>query len=78
MDEKFEHWAKLTEQRHNKINGRNIWLFKVESSIGDVFIVDYEEHPDPFIKRQLFDMGKEDKATRHFESVCRKIISGKL
>lgn len=67
--------AELYLQRENIINGRHIWLFLLATSIGNIAIVDYEQ-PTKEIKRKLFDENYE-KAEAYFESVCKKIISGK-
>lgn len=76
MDENFEHWAQLHEQRHNKIGNRNVWLYLISTSIGNIAVVDYEK---PFfgIKRKLFEE-QYDKAEAYFETVSAKIVRGKL
>ena len=76
MDEKFEHWARLYEQRHNKIEQRNVWLYLISTSIGNIAVVDYEQ-PTQEIKRKMLEESY-DKAERYFESVSAKIARGKL
>lgn len=76
MDENFEHWARLYEQRHNKIEQRNVWLYLISTSIGNIAVVDYEQ-PTQEIVRKIFD-GSYEKAERYFENVSSKIALGKL
>ena len=66
----------LFTQKHNTINGRQIWLYLIDSPIGYIFIVDYEQ-PTKEIKRFLFD-GDLDKAERKFNSICKCILNGML
>lgn len=76
MDENFEHWAQLTQQRHNKLGHRNVWFYLISTSIGNIAVVDYEQ-PTQEIKRKMFEESY-DKAERYFESVSAKIALGKL
>ena len=76
MNDNFEHWAQLYEQRHNKIGNRNVWLYLISTSIGNIAVVDYEE-PGLEIKRKLF-VEQYDKAEAYFETVSAKIVRGKL
>lgn len=69
-------FAELHIQRQNYINGRNVWLYLLSSSIGNIAVVDYEQ-PGLEIKRKLFDENY-DKAEAYFEAVCHKIVSGKM
>ena len=63
-------------QHHNVINNRSIWHYLIETPIGQINIVQYEQ-PSLEIKRFLFD-GHYDKAERKFYSICQGILSGKL
>lgn len=72
-----EYWAAMYCQRENTINGRKAWLFLLNTSIGNIPIVEYEALPEKEIKRKLFDEHYGD-AEKYFESVCRKMLSGKL
>ena len=69
--------ATVYTQKENIINGRHIWLYLISSPIGRIIVVDYEESGDPAIVRKLFNENY-DKAEMYFDTVCRKIISGKL
>lgn len=69
--------ATVYTQAENVINGRHVWLYLISSPIGNVAVVDYEEAGDPKIVRKIFDE-RYDKAEAYFDSVCRKIIGGKL
>ena len=73
----FEHWANLYCQRENIISGRHVWMFLLSSSIGNIFIVDYEGKADPAITRKVF-CDDIEKATRYFETICAKKIKGIL
>lgn len=73
---KEELWAKLYCQKQNLINGRNVWLYLVSSSVGNISIVDYEE-TGLEIKRKIYEEHYED-AEKYFDSICRKILAGKL
>lgn len=69
-------WANLYCQNNAVINNRKIWLFLINSSIGNIAIVDYEQH-DLEIKRKVFTENY-DSAENYFETVCKKILSGKI
>ena len=69
-------FAELHIQRQNYINRRNVWLYLLSSSIGNIAVVDYEQ-PGLEIKRKLF-IESYDKAEAYFETVCHKIVSGKM
>lgn len=68
--------ATVYTQMENIINGRHIWLYLIATPIGNIAVVDYEQ-PTKEIKRKLFNESYE-KAEAYFESVCKKIVSGKL
>lgn len=74
--DKDELWAHMYCQRENTINGRKAWLFLLNTSIGNIPIVEYEQ-PTKEIKRKLFDE-HYNEAEKYFETVCRKMLSGKL
>ena len=76
MQDRCDPWAKLYLQRQNKIGNRNVWLYLISSAIGNFAVVDYEM-PGMEIKRRLFEENY-DKAESYFESVSRRMVSGKL
>lgn len=69
--------ATVYTQKENTINGRRIWLYLISAPIGHIIVVDYEVAGEKNIIRKLFDEDYE-KAERYFDTICRKIISGKI
>ena len=63
-------------QAHNTINGRGIWMYLLDSPIGYIFVVEYEQLSKE-LKRFIFD-GDHDKAERKFNSNCKGILNGTL
>ena len=74
--ENEEYWAKMYCQRENKISGRMAWLYLLQTSIGNIIAVEYEK-PDKEIIRKLFDEHYE-QAEKYFETVCMKMLTGKI
>lgn len=72
-----ELWASLYLQRSSVIDGRNVWLYLITSSIGNIAVVDYEVAGERNIKRKMFEEHYDD-AEKYFETVSRKMLSGKL
>lgn len=72
-----EYWAKMYCQRENKINGRMAWLYLLQTSIGNIIVVEYEVPPGMEIKRKLFDEHYE-QAEKYFETICMKMLTGKI
>ena len=69
-------WAHLYLQRKNTINGMDIYFYLIQTAIGNICAVEYEE-PTKELKRKLFDEHYAD-AEKYFEKVCKKILNGKL
>ena len=38
----MEHNAKLYTQNESKINGRGVWLYLIDTPIGQIHVVEYE------------------------------------
>ena len=74
--ESEEYWAKMYCQRENRINGRMAWLYLLQTSIGNIIAVEYEK-PDKEIFRKLFDEHYE-QAEKYFETICMKMLTGKI
>lgn len=72
-----ELWAHLNLQEHAVINGRNIWLYLISTSIGNFAVVEYEKKGDPEIVSKIIE-NDYDKAVSYFQSICRKKIAGKI
>lgn len=69
----------LTEvynQNRSRINGRAIWHYLIDTNIGQINIVDYEQR-DMSIKRFIFD-GKYDTAEAKYNKICKDMINGKI
>jgi len=71
----YEHWANLYCQRKCVIDGRHVWLYLIQSSIGNIAVVDYEGKSDPSITRKLF-CDNYEKAERYFERICAQKAKG--
>lgn len=72
----MEMWAGIYTQRKTKVDGREVAFYLIQTSIGNIAIVDYEM-PSLEIKRKIFDENY-DKAEAYYEAVVRKIVSGKI
>ena len=68
--------AKLYELAHSTVDGRNIWLYQIESPIGDFHIVDYERK-DQSIKRTIFEE-QRNRAEKKYTETVKKIAGGQL
>lgn len=77
MNSNSDLWAALYEQRSCVINGRHVWLYLIQSAIGNIAVVDYEVAGEMNIKRKLFEEHYDD-AEKYFESVSRRMLAGKL
>lgn len=71
-----ELWAKMYEQKHAEINGRNVWHYLISTAIGNIHVVEFELESKELI-RTLFDEDN-DKAEKYFNYTCKKIIDGKI
>ena len=69
--------ATVFTQKENTINDRKVWLYLISAPIGHIIVVDYEVAGEKNIIRKLFSEDYE-KAEAYFDSVCRRIIGGKL
>lgn len=69
--------ATVFTQKENSINGRKVWLYLISTPIGHIVVVDYEVAGEKNIIRKLFSEDYE-KAERYFDTVCHRILSGKL
>ena len=68
--------ATVYTQQENTIDSRKVWLYLIASPIGNIAVVDYEQ-PSKKIVRKVFSEDY-DKAEKYFETICMKIIKGKL
>lgn len=68
--------CKLYTQNESKINGRGVWHYLIDTPIGQIHVVAYE-NPQKEIIRFLFDSNLE-KATAKYNAICKNIVAGKL
>jgi hypothetical protein len=66
--------AKLTLEQESCINGRNVYHYLIDTSIGEIHIVEYEEK-----SKVLTRFTTDDKmaAIKKYNACCKKILSGK-
>lgn len=69
-------FAELRQYNHSEINGRNVWLFQMETSIGEFQVVQWEM-PGKEIIEKIFRWDYP-QALKHYNTVCRKILAGKM
>ncbi len=72
----MEYNAKLYTQNETKINERGVWHYLIDAPIGQIHVVEYE-NPQKELIRFLIDNNLE-KATLKYNSICKKILAGKL
>ena len=76
MNENKTIWAEMYLQRKNEINGRIVMLYLITTGIGNIAVLDYEQK-DLSIKRKIFS-DDYDKAEKNFETVCKRMIDGRI
>lgn len=67
--------ANLYTQSIATINGRNIGHYLVDTSVGQINVIQYEK-PSREIETVLI-YNDYDKAERKFNSICKQIVDGK-
>jgi hypothetical protein len=72
----MEYNAKLYTQNESKINGRGVWHYLIDTPIGQIHVVEYE-NPQKELIRFLIDSNLE-KATAKYNAICKNIIAGKI
>ena len=72
----MEYKGKLYTLNESKINGRGVWHYLIDTPIGEIHVVAYE-NPQKELIRFLFDSNLE-KATAKYNDICINIVSGKL
>lgn len=71
-----EYWSDFYQQKHNQINGRNVWLWLCSTPIGNIFLVQYEEKEQYLTTFTFYN--DPDKAERKFKQICNRIINETL
>lgn len=72
----MEYTARIYTQNESKINGRTIWHYLIDTPIGQIHVVEYE-NPQKELVRHLIDSDLE-KATAKYNTICKNIIAGKI
>ena len=71
-----KYWANLYDQEHNTMNERGIWLYLLQTTIGNFWVIEYEQPTCELVTKVI--VNNMDKAKQYFNSVCRKILKGTL
>lgn len=66
----------LFTQQHSRINGRGVWHYLIDTAIGHIHVVEYEQ-PSMELKRFIID-ADNDKAERKYTAICKRILNGNL
>lgn len=66
----------LFTQEHAVINSRNIWHYLLDSQIGQVHVVQYEEPTKELTTFTFYN--DNEKAERKFSFICKAILKGKM
>jgi len=72
----MEYNAKLYTQNESKINGRGVWHYLIDTPIGQIHVVEYENTQKELI-RFLIDSDQE-KAAAKYNAICKNIVAGKI
>ena len=72
----MEYNAKLYTQNESKINGRGVWHYLIDTPIGQIHVVEYE-NTQMELTRFLIDSNLE-KATAKYNAICKNIVAGKI
>jgi len=72
----MEYSAKVYTQNESKINGRSVWHYLIDTPIGQIHVVEYE-NPQKELIRFLID-GNLEKATAKYNAICKNIVADKI
>lgn len=70
-----ELWAQMYQQEHATIHGHGVWHYLVDTSIGQIHVVEYEARGMEMITKIV--LNDNGKAERLFKSFCKLLLSGK-
>ena len=76
MDEANEMFAAIYRQNHSTINGRQIFHYLINTSIGQFNIIEYEQR-DLALKRYIID-GDYEKSEKKYDQLCIQMIKGNI
>lgn len=65
----------FSQLEHCTINGRNVWLYEIQTPIGNFYVVDAE---DKYQQIQRLLHTSKQSAEAQFEKICIKMLKGVL
>ena len=68
--------AKVYTQEHCTIYGRGVWHYLIDTFIGHIHVVEYEDK-QMALQRFLIN-ADNDKAEKKFQQICAKMLKGVL
>lgn len=68
-------WSTMSVAEHATIYGHNIWHYLIDTSIGEIHVVEFETK-DMSLERKIFD-GNKQKAENYFKKTARELLDGK-
>ena len=68
--------ANIITINESAINGRHVWMYKVESGLPDILVVQHEQ-PDKQIITEVFSSKEADKAMKRYNGAIKAMLSGK-
>lgn len=71
----MENNTTFSQLEHFTLNGRNTWLYEINTPIGDFYVVDSENKYAEIVRTVVFS--KQD-AEKRFEKICTKMLKGIL
>ena len=66
----------LYTQQHSTINGRGVWHYLIDTALGHIHVVEYEQL-DRTLKRYIFD-GDNERAEVRYRTVSKLMLCGKI
>ena len=71
--------AKLYTQNIATVNGRNVGHYLVDTSVGQINVIQYEK-PKPYYPEleTILIYGDYEKAEKKFNSLCKKMVDGRI
>lgn len=73
---KSEMEARVFTQHTSTINGRSVWHYLIDTPLGNINVVQYEQASKE-IKTFLFEEGY-DEAEAKYGKLCKGILNGKI
>lgn len=71
--------ASIYTQNLATINGRNIGHYLVDTSVGQINVIQYEKRkPDYPELETILIYGDYEKAERKFNNICKQILNGRM